>query len=182
MSRRRLAWQVAGGLLVVAGAVVLVVSLTRGTRDAGRLPGQMSLHGFGEVAVRVTDASDRTKTWCLLAARTEAQRERGLMQVRDKSLRGHDGMHFQFPSDVSGGFWMRNTPMPLSIAYIDRAGAVVSTQDMQPCRDSPRCPIYAPGRPYRSAIEVPQGGLARLGIAEGSRVVAGGRCSRATPG
>lgn len=178
MSRPRRAWQVVGGLLVVAGAVVLVISLADRANEPARVETRATPHGFGEIAIRVTDAAQRARTWCLLVARTERQRERGLMRVRDKTLGGHDGMLFQFPADVSGSFWMRNTPMPLSIAFIDRTGTVMSTKDMKPCRDSPRCPSYLADRPYRSAIEVPRGGLARLGIARGSRVVAGGPCSR----
>ena len=91
------------------------------------------------------------------------------MEVRDRTLDHHDGMVFLFTQPQRTGFWMRNTPMPLSIAYFDRTGRFVSMADMTPCTDSPGCPTYFAARPYSSAIEVPQGQLARLGIAAGSR-------------
>ena len=118
---------------------------------------------FGEVAVEV----DGTPT-CLLLAQTPTERARGLMTVTD--LSGYPGMVFVFPSDSQGGFWMRNTPMPLSIAYLDADGAIVSTADMAPCDDDPACPSYPATGPYRFTVEVPQGQLASLGLVGDARL------------
>jgi uncharacterized membrane protein (UPF0127 family) len=74
---------------------------------------------------------------------------------------------------------MRNTPMSLSIAYVDAAGTIVSTVDMAPCGDLGVCPTYPAAGPYRIAIEVPQGGLARLGIVAGATVVDANRPCKA---
>jgi uncharacterized membrane protein (UPF0127 family) len=93
------------------------------------------------------------------------------MTVTDPTLGGYDGMLFRSDSDTDESFWMRNTPMPLSIAYVGHTGTLVSTADMQPCADSPDCELYPPAGPYRLAIEVPQGKLGALGIAEGATVV-----------
>lgn len=112
----------------------------------------------------VTDGAGRRRVYCLLAAVTEAQRERGLMAVTDATLGGYDGMLFQFPTDQTGGFYMRNTPMPLSIVYFDAAGKVVTQTDMAPCADRADCPTYPSVSRYRSALEVPRGRLAALGI------------------
>lgn len=118
---------------------------------------------------------------CVLLAETEDQRARGLMEVTDPDLGGYDGMVFQFPDDVDGGFYMRNTPMPLSIAFVDGDGAVIATEGMEPCPDRDDCPTYPPGRRYRTALEVPRGGLDDLGLVEGgeARVVVGGECAPA---
>ncbi len=84
---------------------------------------------------------------------------------------GADGMVFLFGEPSTSAFWMRDTPMPLSIAFFDAAGAFVSAADMAPCLDGTRedCPRYQAGGPYASAIEVPQGGLDELLIGPGSR-------------
>lgn len=118
---------------------------------------------FGEVLVAV-DGTEH----CLLLAQTEAQRARGLMEVTD--LEGYPGMLFVFPGDTQGGFWMRNTPTPLSIAYLDGTGAVVATMDMAPCDDVPDCPVYEPGVTYRYTVEVPEGGLGAVGLTDGAQL------------
>lgn len=132
--------------------------------------GQPQPVAFGETQVSVQTA-DKLLTWCLLLASTEPQRQRGLMQVTDESLGGYDGMLFRYDSDVQEQYWMRNTPMPLSIAWISASGQMVATADMAPCEDSDQCPNYpaaGPPPPYRYAVEVPQGRLAALGLVEGS--------------
>jgi uncharacterized membrane protein (UPF0127 family) len=127
------------------------------------------LPSFGETRITVRTV-DKVLSWCLLLATTAAQRARGLMTVTDPTLGGYDGMLFRYDSDTDETFWMRNTPMPLSIAFVNHAGGLVSATDMQPCEDSPDCQKYPPGGPYRLAIEVPQGKLAALGIVEGATV------------
>lgn len=139
-------------------------------------PERVPLPGFDEVAVRVLPPGEEEGwlSWCLLAARTAAQRSQGLMTVTD--LQGYPGMAFLYEEDVDNAFWMRNTPTPLSIAWISADGQVVSTADMAPCGDQPGCPTYPPAGPYRYAIEVFQGDLPALGIAEGATVEVGGEC------
>lgn len=120
---------------------------------------------FGEVAVDIGGDPQ-----CLLLAQTPDERSRGLMEVTD--LAGYPGMLFVFPSDSSGPFWMRNTPTPLSIAFLDADGSVVSVADMEPCADDePTCINYRADGPYRFAVEVPQGHLADLGLAGDARLV-----------
>jgi uncharacterized membrane protein (UPF0127 family) len=171
MTGRRLL--MVGGFLVLGGAALIVFVLVDRTEEPTR-PATVSLRDFGQVTVRITDATGKTKKGCMLAARTARQRERGLMEVTDRTLGGHDGMVFLFEEPEQTGFWMRNTPMPLSIAYFDRGGRFVSQTDMTPCADSPTCPSYPPAGQYWSAIEEPRGGLARLGIGPGSRVEVAG--------
>ncbi len=125
------------------------------------------LAGFGETQVSVKTA-DKLLTWCLLLAANNQQRARGLMEVKDTTLGGYDGMLFRFDGDVTESFWMRNTPMPLSIAYITADGQVITIADMEPCSDSPDCRDYPASGPYRMTIEVAQGNLPKLGIAKGA--------------
>ncbi|MDQ2649250.1 MAG: DUF192 domain-containing protein [Actinomycetota bacterium] len=131
--------------------------------------------GFSEIAIAVEpEAGGDFLTWCLLAARDHAQRARGLMGVTD--LQGYSGMAFMYDDDVQNPFHMLNTVMPLSIAWLDAAGDVVTISDMEPCEAEP-CPSYPPEGPYRLAIEVPKGELPTLGITEGSRVTVLGACA-----
>jgi uncharacterized protein len=159
--------------LDVSGPAVTVP----GPGDPAALPGppeRVPLPGFGEVAVEVTPPGGDLLSWCLLAAREAAQRSRGLMEVTD--LGGYPGMAFLFDEPTTGGFWMRNTPMPLTIAWVDPAGTVIGTTDMEPCADSPDCPTYPPPGPYQLAIEVPQGRHVEAGLVPGATVVATGAC------
>ena len=143
---------------------------------AGRTP----VPGFGEVEVRVVEGPDgEPVVLCVLVAETPEQRARGLMEVTD--LGGYDGMIFVYDTEVENGFWMRDTPMPLSIAHVDAAGEVVGTLDMEPCLDAgPDCPRYPPAAPFRFALEVPQGDLDAVGVVVGARLEVTGACAPAT--
>ena len=76
-------------------------------------------------------------------ALTSAQQQRGLMFRRKAPA---DGMLFVFSQATSGGFWMKNTLVPLTIVYFDTAGRRVRRMSMTPCRKDP-CRIYDPGKP-----------------------------------
>jgi len=166
-----------------ADPTLLPPGVTQGpvtTGGAGSTIVRTPLPGFDEVAVEVTRVDGQVVSWCLLLADTPERRQRGLMTVTDPLLGGYHGMLFRFdaPSDV--GFWMRNTPQPLSIAYIGEAGELVSATEMAPCEDSPTCPDYPAAGPYRWAVEVPAsvGGVASLGIEPGAVLRdLGRRCS-----
>jgi uncharacterized membrane protein (UPF0127 family) len=84
-------------------------------------------------------------------ANSSAERSRGLMYRRQVPK---DGMLFVFPTITTGGFWMKNTLVPLTIVFFDSAGKRVRKLSMTPCRRDP-CPIYDPGRRYRFALELP---------------------------
>lgn len=115
-------------------------------------------------------------SWCLLLARTGAQRGQGLIGVSD--LQGYDGMAFLYPEDVQNPYHMRDVPRPLSIAWFTAEGEVVSTAEMEPCPAADeRCPLYSAAGPYRFAIEVFEGGLDDLGVVEGSRIWFTGACA-----
>lgn len=83
-------------------------------------------------------------------ALTSDQRATGLMNRRRAPK---DGMLFVFPSDTTGGFWMKNTLVPLRILFFDARGKRVRALRMTPCREDP-CRIYEPGRRYRFALEL----------------------------
>ena len=150
--------------------------------DLDAAPGpadRTGLPGVDEVAASIAAADGTVTGCCLLVAATDEQRQRGLMEVTD--LGGYQGMVFVWDDDTSGGFWMRNTPTPLSIAWFDADGDFVSSADMEPCSaTAPDCPIYPAGGSYRFAVEVFQGDLERLGVGPGSRLALGGDCAAAS--
>ena len=105
------------------------------------------------------------------------------MGVTDPSLGGRAGMVFSFQTDTEVAFWMENTLLPLSIAWFNADGGFVSSADMQPCPEGTRtCPTYSAKGPYRTAIEVPLGGLEPLGLVEGSRIAIGDECDQSPRG
>lgn len=87
-------------------------------------------------------------------ADTPDLRARGLMEVRD--LGDLDGMLFVFDAEVSVDFVMRNTVIPLDIAFFDEDGVEVGRVEMVPCREEP-CPLYGAGAGFRYALEMPAG-------------------------
>jgi hypothetical protein len=98
-------------------------------------------------------------------------RQRGLMERT--SLPSDAGMLFVFDASTDGGFWMKNTLIPLSIAFIGDDGRVVETLDMQPCEADP-CDVYAPGTAYRYAVEANLGFFDEHGVGPGWTVDLGG--------
>ena len=98
-------------------------------------------------------------------ALTETQRQRGMMYRRE--LPADHGMLFVFPRDDRLVFWMKNTVIPLSIAFIDKSGGIRRILRMKPLDISKR---YASGVPVRYALEVNRGWFARHGIKTGDTV------------
>jgi hypothetical protein len=78
------------------------------------------------------------------------------------------GMLFVFGWERNLSFWMRNTLIPLSIAYIAADGRIVDIQDMEPLDDEP--PPYASAEPAKYALEVNQGFFAERGVEVGDTV------------
>jgi uncharacterized membrane protein (UPF0127 family) len=100
-------------------------------------------------------------------ADTEARREYGLMNRR--SLPQDAGMVFVFFQETSSGFWMKDTLIPLSVAFFDIDGKILSIIDMTPCTEDP-CTIYNPGVSYRGALEANLGAFDRWGVHVGDTV------------
>jgi len=98
-------------------------------------------------------------------ADTPATRERGL-QGRT-GLEPDTGMIFVHPAPVRGGFWMKDTPLPLEIAFINRHGMIIEIQAMEPYREEPG---YTPAAEYSYALEMENGWFGSRGIAPGSLV------------
>lgn len=97
-------------------------------------------------------------------ADTPKERRRGLM-FRDH-LAESQGMLFDFGGETRTGFWMKDTSIPLSIAFLSAQGVILDIQDMEPFSTD----LHQSDQPYAFAVEVNQGWLERNDIGIGSRV------------
>lgn len=177
-SRARAGLLAGGLLLVVAGVAVLAWVLASAAGLVGRDDPVMadppatttpSASGAARtVTYRLEPAGGEARTVRLEIAATPAARARGLMG-RTEVPEG-TGMVFLYPEDVAEAYWMKNTLVPLSIAFVAADGRVVSVSEMTPCRADP-CPSYAPAGPYRYAVELAAGSFAAAGVGPGAKVV-----------
>ena len=97
-------------------------------------------------------------------AADQANRQRGLMQR--EQMRAHEGMLFVFPDKQRHCMWMRNTLLPLSVAFMDDDGRILNIEDMAPQTENNHC---AAG-PARFALEMNKGWFSQKGIAPGMRI------------
>ena len=97
-------------------------------------------------------------------AATDTERERGLMGRT--ALAEDAGMLFVFDREQQLSFWMKDTLIPLSIAYINESGRIVDIQDMQPLDETP----HPSTEPARYALEVNGGFFVARGIQVGDKV------------
>lgn len=95
---------------------------------------------------------------------TDESRQLGLMFVR--SLPEDEGMLFVYPRAGRRSFWMRNTYLPLSLAYLTEDGTVDQVVDMSPLEDK----TYPSRAIVRHVLEVNRGWFERHGVQEGARV------------
>ena len=100
-------------------------------------------------------------------ARTQEERQQGLMFRQN--LPDGEGMLFIFERDEILSFWMRNTYIPLSIAFITYDGRIVDIKDMYPLDET----SVTSSRSVRYALEVPQGWFSRAGVQVGDIVKIG---------
>jgi uncharacterized protein len=112
----------------------------------------------------ITTSDGRSVRVDLEIANTPQERAVGLS--RRESLQEQVGMLFVWPAEQHGAFWMKDTFIPLSIAFISDDGRIMEIQDMEPLSEE----LHVPARPYRYALEVNQGFFDRNGIAAGDRV------------
>lgn len=97
-------------------------------------------------------------------ARNKADRALGLMHRRD--MPQNEGMLFICDEPDEQRFWMKDTPLPLSIAFIEDDGTICRIADLQPNCLAAECS----GQPVRYILEVNQGWFAEHGIGPGTRV------------
>ena len=99
-----------------------------------------------------------------MVASTPSQRQTGLMYRKDMAQ--HEGMLFIFEQPTQQCFWMRNTLLPLAIAFIADDGTVVNTDEMKPQTDDSHCSA----KPVRYVLEMNQGWFDKKGVKPGAKI------------
>lgn len=127
--------------------------------------------GVVVLALQVAHAQLRTVDLSIGMFRIQAEvadsqgaRMTGLMNRR--TMPQHAGMLFVFEQPQRHCFWMKNTFIPLSIAFIDDAGTIVNIADMQPQSEDSHCAAKA----VRYALEMNQGWFRSKGIGPGAAI------------
>lgn len=98
-------------------------------------------------------------------AATPETRMSGLMQRR--MMAPQRGMLFVFPDPAKQCMWMRNTLLPLSVAFLDEKGRIINVEDMQPQTDDNHCST----RPASYALEMNLGWFKSRGLVTGSAII-----------
>ena len=122
-----------------------------------------ALNSCGE-EMETTEITLNGRTFTVEIARSPEERQQGLMHR--KSLETDRGMLFVFSYDQKLSFWMKNTTIPLDIAYLSADGTVKEIHQMKPLSER----AVQSSHSVRYALEVPQGTFAELGIKPGYRI------------
>lgn len=130
--------------------LVLLLTLGSSAASAQQLPMMELTAGFHRIEAEV--------------AANNAARMQGLMQR--KSMATQRGMLFVFDRDAQHCMWMKNTFLPLSVAFIDETGRILNIEDMQPQSEDNHCAA----KPARYALEMNVGWFAQRGIKRGDRI------------
>lgn len=130
-------------------------------------PATPSQSGLPTGTLTISTGGGRQAALSVEIAETETTRETGLMGRT--ALAPDSGMVFLFDNPFAGGFWMKDTLIPLSIAFWNADGRIVGILDMQPCKTD-NCPVYTPPKPYVGAVEANLGYFAAHDVTVGDMV------------
>lgn len=117
---------------------------------------------FAAALAEITTGAGARHLLRLELADSPPQRSRGLMFR--PTLDPDSGMLFLFPAATGTGFWMRDTLIPLSIAFLDEDGRILEIQEMLPLSLT----LHTPATPYHAALEVNQGWFEANGVGPGA--------------
>jgi hypothetical protein len=140
-------------------ALVLVAGVSAACSSGAEPP--PTLAGFTSTTISI-DGHEMA----VAVADTPETRRQGLMGVTD--LGGLDGMLFVWDADTGAAFWMKDTLIPLDIAFFGVGRGFVDRLTMEPCTTD-SCPLYSAAGLYRYAVEAPAGDLGFA--APGSKLV-----------
>ena len=104
------------------------------------------------------------ESFLIEVARTEDQKRQGLMNR--KSLGDREGMIFIYETDQHLAFWMKNTTIPLTLAYLSKDGQIMQIEELKPLS----LKSVASERAVRYGLELSAGVLDELGVGVGDRV------------
>ena len=123
--------------------------------------------------IKIINRNNRVVKLSVEIADTNRERTLGLMFRR--TLKQNSGMLFQFPYKKIMNFWMKDTYIPLSIAYISQNGIINEIYYMKPLDVSA---TYPSRKPAKYALEVNRGWFKKNNITPGSRIIFNGCISK----
>lgn len=148
-------------------AVVLLLFALAGCGSGGNGNGSdSSQRAFPLASLAQTDVRIGGDTFRVWVMDTPARRNEGMMFLSDSEVGTDEGMLFVYPGERPLSFWMRNTGIPLEIAYIDGDGRIFTIAQMTPFDETG----VESGGPAMYALEFKQGTLARHNIVPGMTV------------
>ena len=150
--------------LALALSLLLALAVACGGGGDSKGGGDDGDGSLATATITLIDGAGKRRELTVELARTAAERGRGLM-FRE-AMAEDRGMLFVFGGETRTGFWMKDTKIPLSIAFIAGDGLILETQDMEPLSEE----LHTPARAYRYALEVNQGWFERHGLGAGDRV------------
>jgi len=150
--------------LVIAGVLTLVVGAAGCTRTSDAATPSPARY---PAEARFRSAGGSTSMLHVAVARSDAEKQRGLMGVR--SLPDDAGMAFVWTEPTDSAFWMKDTRIPLSIAFASRDGRIETIREMTPCAGDP-CPLYRSSGPFVLVIEANAGWYDAHGVRVGDHV------------
>ena len=136
--------------MLFSAALVLPLSVKAQDAPQMNLQRLKLLAGIHQIDVQVASNSE--------------QRQIGLMFR--KEMPQHEGMIFVFEEPTKQCFWMKNTLLPLTAAFVADDGTIVNLEDMKPQTENPHCSI----KPVRYVLEMNKGWFAKKGIKAGSKL------------
>lgn len=139
--------------LLIAGLITLAAALPASAQNQP----QMNLQ-----RVEITAGMHRIDAQVAAAPQ---ERQTGLMHR--KEMPAHEGMLFVFEQPATQCFWMKNTLLPLTAAFVADDGTIVNLADMKPQTEDSHCST----KPVRYVLEMNQGWFAQKGIKPGSKLV-----------
>jgi uncharacterized membrane protein (UPF0127 family) len=149
-------------------AALFLLLLTLGSCSREGVPETASTSPAGDLpeGTLVISGDDRLELEVDLALNSATQ-AKGLMNVEE--IPDDYGMVFLWSDTSVHSFYMKNTLIPLDIAWWDAEGKIVDIQTMEPCTADP-CRTYTPAAPHVAAVEVNAGLLEEAGVEVGDRV------------
>ena len=150
-------------LVTLALATVTLLALAGVCGGTGSVSVVGTPSPVNTVTLAVENEEGKRVTITVEIADSPQERATGLMNVA--YLDEDYGMLFVYPEDTASGFWMKDTTIPLSIAFIAADGSILEMQDMEPLSVE----LHRPAQAYRYALEVNQGWFERHGLGAGDR-------------
>lgn len=150
--------------VAIVGMGLMLGDCSSGSSSSASLPSAQRKFPLKSLPTTTVGVKGKNITAWLVV--NNAQREEGLMYVSDSEITESQGMLFVFPNERELSFWMKNTLIPLDIAFARADGTITATHTMPPLV----LDTFSSVEPAMFALELKSGVLAKLGVATGDKL------------